>query len=112
MVLNGGTFEGKRILSESAVKQMTSKQTPDSIKDGYGRGLSTGSVTVGHGGAFARKMSIDAKRGLITVWLLQASGYPGKGNEAEGGFHKAAMERFGVSQKYSPGGGLRCRIHA
>ena len=42
MVLNGGTFEGKRILSESAVKQMTSKQTPESIKDGYGLGWSTG----------------------------------------------------------------------
>ena len=34
MVLNGGTFDGKRYLSEAAVKQMTSKQTGDA---GQGR---------------------------------------------------------------------------
>ena len=32
MVLNGGIFEGKRYLSEAAVKQMTSKQTGDASR--------------------------------------------------------------------------------
>ena len=32
MVLNGGVFDGKRYLSEAAVKQMTSKQTGDAVK--------------------------------------------------------------------------------
>ena len=38
MILNGGDFEGKRYLSEAAVKEMTSKQTGDALKDGYGFG--------------------------------------------------------------------------
>ena len=41
MVLNGGEFQGKRYLSEAAVKQMTSKQTGD-LPNGYGFGWSTG----------------------------------------------------------------------
>ena len=39
MVLNGGEFDGKRYLSEAAVKQMTSKQTGD-LDNGYGLGWS------------------------------------------------------------------------
>src|SRR5262249_4277776 len=41
MVLNGGTFQGKRYLSEDAVKQMTSKQTSEAVKESYGLGWST-----------------------------------------------------------------------
>ena len=33
MILNGGTLDGKRYLSEAAVKQMTSRQTPDALTD-------------------------------------------------------------------------------
>ena len=44
-------------------------------------------------------MTIDAKRGLITVWMVQHAGFPGKGDQAQGAFNKAAMERFGVSKK-------------
>ena len=99
MMLGGGEFAGKRILSEAAIKQMTSKQTGASIKDGYGLGLSVGGDTFGHGGAFATNMTVDAKRGLITVWLVQHAGFPGNGNEAQGAFNKAAAERFGVSKK-------------
>jgi CubicO group peptidase (beta-lactamase class C family) len=94
MVLNGGTYKGKRILSQAAVKQMTSKQTGPGIKVGYGLGWSTGGGTFGHGGAYSTNMSIDAKRGLITVFQVQHSGSKeiAKAREA---FQKAALERFG-----------------
>jgi CubicO group peptidase (beta-lactamase class C family) len=38
MILSGGVFEGKRYLSQAAVAELTRKQTPKQIKDGYGLG--------------------------------------------------------------------------
>jgi CubicO group peptidase (beta-lactamase class C family) len=95
MVLNGGTFEGKRYLSEAAVAQMTSKQTGDAVKEGYGFGWSTNGSTFGHGGAYATNMTIDAKRGLILVWMVQHAGFPGDGGKSQAAFVKAAQEEFG-----------------
>jgi CubicO group peptidase (beta-lactamase class C family) len=95
MVLNGGMFQGKRYLSEAAVAQMTSKQTGDALKEGYGLGWSTGGGSYGHGGAFATNMSIDAKRGLITVFLVQHNGFPGDGGKSHAAFKKAAEDQFG-----------------
>ena len=94
MILNGGTLDGKRYLSEEAVKQMTSKQTGDALKDQYGLGWSTGG-NIGHGGAHATGMSIDPKRGLIYVWMVQHAGFPGDGNKSQGAFRKAAEAEFG-----------------
>lgn len=69
MILNGGTFRGKRILSESSVRLMTTKQTPEPLRDGYGLGWSTDGRTFGHGGAFATNMTIDPTKRLITSTL-------------------------------------------
>lgn len=99
MILNGGTLDGKRYLSEAAVAQMTSKQTGDALKDGYGLGWATGGGSFGHGGAFATNMTIDARRGLITVFMVQHAGFPGKGGESHGAFKRAAEERFGRADK-------------
>jgi CubicO group peptidase (beta-lactamase class C family) len=99
MVLNGGTLDGKRYLSEAAVKQMTSKQTGE-LKEGYGLGWSVGGGTFGHGGAYSTDMSVDAKRGLVRVWMVQQSGpYPGDGGKAKGAFLKAADELFASAGK-------------
>jgi CubicO group peptidase (beta-lactamase class C family) len=95
MLLNGGELDGKRVLSEAAVKQMTSKQTPEPLKDGYGFGFSTNGTTFGHGGAHSTNMSVDTQRGLVTVWMIQHAGFPGNGNEAQAAFNKAAFEAFG-----------------
>jgi len=59
MILNDGVFQGKRILSSAAVRQMTSKQTGDLIKTEYGFGWETGGGMFGHGGAYATNMTID-----------------------------------------------------
>lgn len=94
MVLNGGELNGKRYLSAKAVKEMTSRQTPAGMKENYGVGWATG-PTFGHGGALATNMSIDPARGLVFVWLVQHSGFPGEGSKAQGAFRKAAEEQFG-----------------
>jgi CubicO group peptidase (beta-lactamase class C family) len=91
MVLNGGEFQGKRILSEAAVREMTKKQTGE-LKESYGLGWFTGDATFGHGGAMATNMSVDARRGLITVFLVQHPGFPGNGGNAHEAFRKAALE--------------------
>lgn len=44
-------------------------------------------------------MTIDAKRGLITVFLVQHAGFPGDGNKCSGLFKKAAEERFDATKK-------------
>ena len=95
MLLNGGTLDGRRYLSEAAVKQMTSKQTGDALKDGYGLGFSVSPTTFGHGGAHATNMTVDTQRGLVTVWMVQHGGYPGDGGNAQGAFNKAAITAFG-----------------
>jgi CubicO group peptidase (beta-lactamase class C family) len=92
MVLNGGTLDGKRYLSEAAVKAMTSKQTPPAVPDGYGLGWGTDGTHFGHGGAFGTNMSIDSGRGIITVWLVQHAGYAGNGDRSQGAFQRAAEE--------------------
>jgi len=94
MLMNNGTANGHRILSEAAVKEMTSRQTAKELKESYGFGLSVSPDGFGHGGAYATNMNVSLKRGLITVWLVQHAGFPGEGGKAQGAFSKAA-EKFG-----------------
>ncbi|MBS0211207.1 MAG: beta-lactamase family protein [Planctomycetes bacterium] len=95
MVLNGGTFQGKRILSETAVKEMTRRQTAEGLNS-YGLGWSVNGKNFGHGGAHATNMNVDTDRGLVTVFLIQAAGgFPTNGKECQGAFNRAVIERFG-----------------
>jgi CubicO group peptidase (beta-lactamase class C family) len=94
MILNGGVYDGKRYLSEAAVTQMTRKQTGDAVKDDYGLGWSTGGGTFGHGGAYSTGMTIDPKRRLITVFMVQHAGFPRDGNKSQEAFRRAAYDQF------------------
>ncbi len=98
MILNGGEFRGKRYLSKEAVDEMTRKQTNESLKESYGLGWATGGGSFGHGGAFATNMSIDPKRNLITIYMIQHQGFPGEGAKAQGAFKHAAEEQFDSSK--------------
>jgi CubicO group peptidase (beta-lactamase class C family) len=100
MVLNGGTFNGKRYLSEAAVQEMTKRQTPETMQQNWGLGFArNGDGSYGHGGAWATNMNIDPKRGLVTVWMIQASGgFPNDGGKAQGAFRKAADDKFGSTK--------------
>jgi len=92
MIAGGGAFEGKRILSEQAVKQMTSKQTGD-LPTPYGFGFSTGG-RVGHGGAYNTNSCIDQPHGLIEIFLVQHADWAGDGKKILPAFQKAATEAF------------------
>ena len=89
MVLDRGTFEGRRYLSAAAVDLMTTLQT-GSLKAGWKPGSGFGLTfevvkdpqgalafetvgTFGHGGAFGTEGWIDPMRRLITILLLQRS---------------------------------------
>ena len=95
MVLNGGAYKGKRYLSESAVKEMSSRQTAKEIPTSYGLGWSVGGGSFGHGGAYSTNMTIDTKRGLVTVFMVQHAGFANDGGKSQGAFRKAAEDRFG-----------------
>jgi CubicO group peptidase (beta-lactamase class C family) len=95
MMLGGGVYKGKRYLSEAAVKEMTKRQTPKTLKESYGLGWSVKGDGFGHGGAYKTNMNIDTKRGLITVFMVQQSGeFPNNGKQCSPAFRKAAEESF------------------
>lgn len=86
MLLNGGTWQGRRYISEAAFKQMTSNQTGDMLVGngelGYGLGFfvqrravhggpSVGSF--GHHGARKTKMWIDPLNGIAMVLMVQCA---------------------------------------
>ncbi len=112
MIANGGSLDGKRYVSESAVREMTSTQTAKLLnkgkgENGYGLGWLTSRYSrgsdgpvipgaCGHGGAYATNMSIDPERRLITVYLVQHAGFPGvDGGKIEQAFHDAANRIYG-----------------
>jgi CubicO group peptidase (beta-lactamase class C family) len=96
MILNGGTFEGRRYLSEAAIAEMTRTQTGPTITPTYGLGWQTKDGMFGHDGARNTHMMIDPQHGLIFVFLVQNAGTHGKGFEAWPAFQQAAIEAFGT----------------
>jgi CubicO group peptidase (beta-lactamase class C family) len=92
MILNGGTLDGKRYISEAALKVMTSKQTPESLKDSYGLGWGVGNGSCGHGGAYSTDMTVDFNRGFVKVFLVQHAGWLGDGGKCNGVFSAAAAK--------------------
>jgi CubicO group peptidase (beta-lactamase class C family) len=103
MLLEGGSYKGRRYLSRAAIETMTSVHTGD-IKSRYfigtGFGLSWQVVrdadgtldylsigTFGHGGAFGTHGWVDRKRQAVGVFLVQG----GAGvNDAKGTFMRMA----------------------
>jgi CubicO group peptidase (beta-lactamase class C family) len=107
MLLNGGTWQGRRYLSEEAVRQMSAIQTgevPVNPQEGYGvgwfvklradEGPAVGSF--GHRGARKTVMWIDPKHGLAMVLMVQCWELTGEQQkELYGTFMKAAVEKYG-----------------
>jgi len=82
MILDGGVYQGKRIVSESAIAEMTHPHQAGEKSLSYGlgwqcnpkdkraiAGFSTRSF--GHGGAFATHGWIDPEQRLVTVFMVQ-----------------------------------------
>ena len=87
MVLNRGTWDGKRIVSADSVAMMTKTQTGD-LKTGFTEGMSFGlgwavvrepqgvtamlsKGTCGHGGAYGTQGWVDPEKGMIFVLMIQ-----------------------------------------
>ena len=99
MLLNAGQLDGRRYLSESAVKELTSRQTPPELKESYGLGFGVGGTTFGHGGAYSTNTTADTAGGLILVWLVQHAGFPGEGEKSQEAFRKAAQSAVASGKK-------------
>ncbi len=95
MLLNNGELDGKRYLSENAIRELSKRQTPPAIKESYGLGFSVSPDSYGHGGAHATNMEIRSGKGLVLVWMVQHGGFPGDGGKAQGAFRNWALEKFG-----------------
>jgi len=94
MILQQGVYGGKQLLTEEAVKELTSRQTAPDLKDSYGLGFAVGTDWCGHGGAYATNLQIDRKRGLVLVWMVQHNGFPGDGGKSQDAFRRAALAAF------------------
>ena len=90
MLLNGGTYDGKRYLSRQSIETMTRTFTPDVQPSGHLGGTTYGLTfelitkpvatlllhslgTFGHGGAFGTEGWIDPHNDLIRIALTQIS---------------------------------------
>lgn len=90
MMLNGGSLEGKKVLSPKTVKMMTQVQTGD-LKCGFtsGMGFGFGFAVVkqpegvtsmlspgsfGHGGAFGTQSWADPKKDLFVILMIGRTG--------------------------------------
>lgn len=111
MLLNRGTLDGRRYLSEKAVKQMSSIQTGDvrvSPDSAYGVGFSIkltdeegpSAGSYGHRGARRTAMWIDPSHEIAMVILVERFDMTGEEQKIMyGGFMKAAVAAFGKSGK-------------
>jgi CubicO group peptidase (beta-lactamase class C family) len=94
MVANGGELDGKRLLSEKAVKEMTTPVSAGGKPITYGLGWQCcteanakmsplGVGTFGHGGAFGTNGWVDPVRKVATVFLVQNVLVPAGGKPKE-----------------------------
>lgn len=109
MVANGGEFEGKRILSAKAVKEMLTPVTAGGKQLNYSCGWMHNTETQrvcaampvgshGHGGAFATNGWIDPASGIVTVFMVQNVLVPDSGKPRDA-FQKLVMEAAGITVK-------------
>ena len=108
MLLRGGELDGKRYLSEKAVRAMSASQIGDvkySPQETYGVGWSIKLTdeegpapgSFGHSGACRTAMWIDPKSGLAMVILVERADMPGDQQKLMyGSFTKAAIEKHGT----------------
>ena len=97
MMLDGGTFKGRRILSRLSVEVMTSNQTlyvksavtGRPVHQGFGWGLSgdplfdfplTSNGSFGHNGAFCAIIWVDPEKKLIRIFLEHLLGSANESN--------------------------------
>jgi CubicO group peptidase (beta-lactamase class C family) len=66
----GGELDGRRHLSQAAIRQMTTMQT-GALNVGFGLGFALPGEDYGHGGAYHTDLWFDTRHGLATIFLVQ-----------------------------------------
>ena len=96
MIAQGGVLAGRRYLSERSVQQMTTKQT-GVLRTPYGFCFGTGGGRIGHGGSYGTNSSYDPKHQLITIYLVQQTGWRAKaGKKILAAVQEAVTMAFGT----------------
>jgi CubicO group peptidase (beta-lactamase class C family) len=107
MLLNGGVYHGRRLLSEAAIQTMSSNQTgnvPVNPQEGYGVGWSVKTrddegpsvASFGHRGARRTAMWIDPKNRLAMIVLVERFDMTGEEQKLlYSSFMKAAVVTYG-----------------
>jgi CubicO group peptidase (beta-lactamase class C family) len=110
MMLNKGVWNGRRLLSEASVRELTRTQTGN-IKTGFTEGMSWGLKfqvvkqpqgvtamlhpgTFGHGGAYATQSWADPVNQTIYIFMIQRRGLQpnGDGSDIRKAFQQAAFD--------------------
>jgi CubicO group peptidase (beta-lactamase class C family) len=99
MIAAGGIFEGRRYLSEAAVRAITTTQTGDLLsgpenENGYGLGWNTksrdhglawpeGIGVIDHGGAHGTDLWIDPQHSFIKVFMIAQAGWRSESDSSQ-----------------------------
>ncbi len=104
MILDGGVYRGKRIVSQKAIEEMTRPHHTDKQVLNYGLGWQCSNPiramipgfskkAFGHGGAYATHGWIDPERRTVTVFMVQ-NVLVKDGNKPRGAFHAAVFKEL------------------
>ena len=86
MLQGNGEFDGKRILSEAAVKEIRTKQT-GALNTSYGLGVVINDGVYGHGGALGTDAQVNTNNGRVLLYFIQHQGLE-KSEEAKQKFFR------------------------
>ena len=73
MLQGNGEFNGTRILSEAAVKEIQTRQT-GALNVPYGLGVTTYNGVYGHGGALGTDAQVNTNNGRVLLYFIQHQG--------------------------------------
>lgn len=107
MLLNGGEFEGKRIISEDSIKQISTYQIPVSVPDQFERwGLGVRVVTedssdtclpvgaFGWSGAYGTHFWVDPQNNVVALYMKNSRYDGGSGAVTAHNFEKDVVNSF------------------
>ena len=94
MLLRGGfTEDGRHIMSEGAIKILTTKQTPETVPTWYSLGFFRGKEWLGHGGAYGTIAECDLVNFRVRMMFTQICGTPAR--QFLRLWHRTTNETFG-----------------
>ena len=71
---NGLKPDGTRLLSEKAMNEWFTRQTPKGNSNSYSFGMCVWGDSLSHGGSYGTAGSANRKAGTYRIWLVSAEG--------------------------------------